>query len=183
MENVKKEGLEWVKAIVIGVLIFFIIRMFLFTNYVVEGVSMEPTLHEGNKLVVNKISYRIGDIKRFDVVVFHANEKEDFVKRIIGLPGDKIEYRDDKLYVNDVYYEEPYLEKYHKKKVTRLLTGNFTLESLTNSPFVPDGYVFVLGDNRQDSWDSRHFGFIPIDQVVGKVNFRYWPLEEWGLSF
>lgn len=115
-EEVKREGLEWIKALGIGLIIFIIIRTFLFSNYVVEGESMMPTLQDGNKLVVNKIGYHIGDLDRFDVVVFHANENEDYVKRIIGLPGDKVVYKDDKLYVNGEYYPEPYLEKFKRDR-------------------------------------------------------------------
>ncbi|MBJ8206551.1 signal peptidase I, partial [Bacillus cereus] len=77
--------------------VFF--RTFFFSTYVVEGKSMMPTLQDGNMLVVNKVSYQVGDLNRFDVVVFHANKKEDYVKRIIGLPGDHIEYKQDKLYI------------------------------------------------------------------------------------
>ncbi|WP_062352156.1 signal peptidase I [Bacillus kwashiorkori] len=180
MERLKKEGLEWGKAIVIGFVIFIVIRMFLFTNYVVQGESMEPTLVQGNKLVVNKISYTFGDIERFDVIVFHANDEEDYVKRVIGLPGDKIEYRKDKLYINDRYYEEYFLED---KKTMRNVTGSFSLKDIANVEKIPDGYLFVLGDNRMRSEDSRHFGLVPIDEVVGKVNLRYWPLNQWEFTF
>lgn len=182
-EALKKEGIEWIKAFAIGLIIFIFIRTFFFSNYVVEGVSMEPTLENGNKLIVNKMSYQIGDLKRFDVIVFHHNKEEDFVKRIIGLPGDKIEYRNDELYVNGEKIAEPYLEKYRKDAFGSRLTGDFTLEELTGLDVVPEGKLFVLGDNRLKSWDGRQFGFISMDQVVGKVNLRYWPLAEMDISF
>ncbi len=182
-EEIKKEGLEWIKAFAVGIIIFAFIRTFFFSNYVVEGESMMPTLEDGNKLVVNKIGYQIGDLDRFDVIVFHANEKEDFVKRIIGLPGDNIEYLDDKLYINGQPQEELYLEKYREQTLSGRLTGDFTLKEITGEKKVPDGKVFVLGDNRLGSWDSRHFGFISVEQVVGKVDLRYWPLEEVTVSF
>src|SRR3954464_3887853 len=104
----KKESMEWVKAFAIGIIIFAFIRTFFFSNYVVEGESMMPTLQNGNKLVVNKLGYQISDLKHFDVIVFHANQKEDFVKRIIGLPGDKIVYRDDQLFINGKKFDEPF---------------------------------------------------------------------------
>ncbi|NHM31714.1 signal peptidase I [Neobacillus terrae] len=179
----KKEGFEWVKALAIGVLVFVFIKSFFFSNYVVEGRSMMPTLQEGNKLVVNKLGFETGDLHRFDVIVFHANPKEDFVKRIIGLPGDRIEYRDDHLYINGHKYAEPFLDVYRKKNPGSRLTGNFTLKEITGRVKVPKGKLFVLGDNRLGSWDSRHFGFISASKVVGKVNLRYWPINEVATSF
>jgi signal peptidase I len=181
--DLQKEGAEWLKALALGLIIFVFIRIFFFSNYVVEGESMLPTLEEGNKVVVNKIGFEAGDLQRFDVIVFHANEKEDYVKRIIGLPGDEISYQDDKLYINGEKIEEPFLEKYRAKVLGGALTGDFTLEEVTGKQIVPEDKLFVLGDNRRGSWDSRHFGLISIEQVVGKVNLRYWPLDEMDVSF
>ncbi|MGG5253319.1 signal peptidase I [Neobacillus sp. SM06] len=178
----KKEGMEWVKAFAIGIIIFVFIRTFFFSNYVVEGESMMPTLQSGNKLVVNKLGYNANDLQRFDVIVFHANKKEDFVKRVIGLPGDKIVYQDDQLYVNGRKITEPFLDVY-RKKADGKLTGDFTLKEITGVSTVPKGKLFVLGDNRLESWDSRHFGFISTSQVVGKVDLRYWPLSEVDTRF
>ncbi|MDZ5470244.1 signal peptidase I [Bacillus sp. 31A1R] len=182
-EIVKKESLEWVKALVIGIIIFVFIRAFFFSNYEVEGESMMPTLQDGNKLVVNKLGYQVGELNRFDVIVFHANKEEDYVKRIIGLPGDKIEYIEDQLYINGEEIAEPFLEKYRDQSLDGRLTGDFTLTELTGEETVPEGSLFVLGDNRLGSWDSRHFGFISVEQVVGKVNLRYWPLDHVAVSF
>ncbi|WP_066399154.1 signal peptidase I [Cytobacillus eiseniae] len=182
-EAVKKEGIEWIKAFGIGIIILVFLRTFFISNYIVEGVSMMPTLEDGNKLIVNKISYQIGELNRFDVIVFHHNQEEDFVKRIIGLPGDKIEYSNDELYVNGKKVEEPYLDKYRKEALGARLTGDFTLMEKTGEEIVPEGKLFVLGDNRLESWDGRHFGFISTNQVVGKVNLRYWPIDEMDISF
>ena len=179
----KKEGLEWVKAFAIGIIIFAFIRTFFFSNYIVEGESMMPTLQNGNKLVVGKLGYQIGDLHRFDVIVFHANAKEDFVKRIIGLPGDKIVYKNDQLFVNGKKVNEPFLEVYKRKTPGVKLTGDFSLKEITGENTVPEGKLFVLGDNRLGSWDSRHFGFISSSQVVGKVDLRYWPLNEVNTHF
>lgn len=181
-EEVKKEGIEWIKAIGFGLVIFVFIKTFFITNYVVEGESMMPTLQDGNKLIVNKIGYQIGDFDRFDVIVFHANEEEDYVKRIIGLPGDKIEYKDDQLFINGKKIEEPYLEK-QNHILTRKLTEDFTLSEKTGIEIVPEGKLFVMGDNRLGSYDSRQFGYISVEQVVGEVNLRYWPLENMDISF
>lgn len=172
--ELKKEGLEWIKALVIAVILVIIVRTFFISSYVVDGPSMLPTLENGDKLIVNKIGYKVGDFKRSDVIVFHANENEDYVKRIIGLPGDTVECQKEKLYINGELIEEPYLKDYGMSG--KQVTGDFKVS-------VPDGKLFVLGDNREDSWDSRHFGFIDIEQVVGKVNLRYWPLNELKVSF
>ncbi|WP_456271864.1 signal peptidase I [Bacillus sp. AK031] len=182
-DSIKKESVEWIKALGIGLIIFVVIRTFLFSNYVVEGESMMPTLEDGNKLVVNKIGYQVGELHRMDVVVFHANEDEDYVKRIIGLPGDTVEYKDDKLYINGEYQEEPYLDKFKEEMVGTKLTGDFTLEEITGKQTVPEGKAFVLGDNRRSSMDSRYFGFVDQEQIVGKVNMRYWPLNEFDVQF
>jgi signal peptidase I len=179
----RNEGKEWLKALGIGLIIFVFIKTFFFSNYIVEGESMMPTLEDGNKLVVNKIGYQIGDLNRFDVIVFHANVNEDYVKRIIGLPGDEIEYINDQLFINGKRYNEPFLDEYRKEILGGRLTGNFTLKEITGKKTVPQNHLFVMGDNRLGSWDSRHFGFIKVDQVVGKVNLRYWPLEDLGVQF
>jgi signal peptidase I len=179
----KKEGMEWAKAFVIGIIIFSFIRTFFFSNYIVQGESMMPTLQNGNKLVVNKVGFQVAELNRFDVIVFHANEKEDYVKRIIGLPGDKIEYRDDHLYINGHLYKEPFLDVYKQKAHRIKLTGDFSLKEITGENTVPDGKLFVLGDNRLGSWDSRNFGFISAQKVVGKVDLRYWPLNEVDVHF
>lgn len=172
--EIKKEGLEWLKAIVIALLLVILVRTFFISSYVVKGSSMLPTLEDGNKLIVNKLVYRIGDLERFDVIVFHATEQDDYVKRIIGLPGDTVEYTNGQLYINGKLHEEKYLEDFRAAGADE--TGEFKV-------FVPEGKLFVLGDNRKDSRDSRDFGFVDIDNVVGKVNLRYWPLNEIKVSF
>ncbi|KKK36431.1 signal peptidase [Mesobacillus campisalis] len=182
-DGLKSESAQWLKAAAAGVIIFAFIRIFFFTSYIVEGESMMPTLEEGNKLVVYKIGFQPEELERFDVIVFHANKKEDYVKRVIGLPGDEIEYRNDELFINGKKVDEPFLEKYRAKAFNGSLTGNFTLEEITGKKKVPEGQLFVMGDNRHGSWDSRHFGYIPVKEVVGKVNLRYWPLEELDMSF
>lgn len=177
------EGLEWFKTIGIAIVLAVFFRTFFFSSYIVDGESMMPTLEDGNLLIVNKIGYEIGELKRFDVIVFHATSEDDYVKRIIGLPGDKIEYKDDVLYINGLAYDEPYLDKYKINLKNTNLTEDFTLKDLTGSEIVPNNSIFVLGDNRQGSYDSRYFGFVPINEVVGKVNLRYWPMNEININF
>ena len=99
-KKTKNETWEWIKALLIAFGLAAIIRVFLFTPIVVDGISMMPTLSDGDRMVVNKIGYTIGKPDRFDIVVFHAPEQKDYIKRVIGLPGDEVEYIDDILYVN-----------------------------------------------------------------------------------
>jgi signal peptidase I len=171
------------KSAGIGIIMFVFLRTFLLSNYVVEGESMMPTLQNGNLLMVNKISLHIGYLEHFDIIVFKNDAKEHYVKRVIGLPGDRLEYIDDVLYINDIPVDEPYLSPYKEKIIGGKLTGDFTLEQITGLKQVPPGHVFVIGDNRLGSWDSRHYGFIKIDQIVGEVNLRYWPVNVVDIKF
>jgi len=155
MVKMKEEAWEWMKTFLITIVIVFIVRTFFFTPIDVEGASMEPTLQDQERMLVTKI----GEPKRFDIVVFHATENEDYIKRVIGLPGDRIEYIDDTLYINGKPYEEPYLDEYKKKLIDGPLTNSFTLEETpVKSKIVPKGHLFVMGDNRRISKDSRHIG-------------------------
>ena len=181
MSSTKKErnGLtDWIKAIGVALILAIIIKKFLIEQYVVYGESMMPTIQNGNRLIVNKIGYEISQPERFDLIVFKANPKEDYIKRVIGLPGDHIAYRDDKLYINNKPVEEPYLKEFKRIAGNRTLTGNFTLEEITGHDTVPKGKIFVLGDNRLHSIDSRHIGFVEMTDIVGEANIRYWPMDE-----
>lgn len=182
MEEQKKknETWEWVKALLIAFGLAAIIRFFLFTPIVVDGISMMPTLEDGNRMIVNKIGYTIGEPERFDIVVFHAPEQKDYIKRIIGLPGDEVEYRDDVLHINGKPIEEPYLDRYKEEIAEGPFTEDFTLEGKIQSKVVPDGHVFVLGDNRRKSKDSRHIGVVPIDEIIGNTKLVFWPLSDVG---
>lgn len=177
----KKAVFDWVMAILIAIVVVFIIQNFFFANYIVHGKSMMPTIHDGNRLIVNKIDYDFNQPERFEMVVFHHSKKEDYIKRIIGLPGDSLRYVDDKLYVNGKALKEPYLKPYKEELVDGALTGDFTLKEITGLKKVPKGYVFVLGDNRRGSYDSRYFGFVSKDKIVGKVDLRYWPFSKFSL--
>lgn len=133
---------------------------------------MQPTLHDRDQMIVNKFLYNFNEPERFDIVVFHANDQKDFIKRVIALPGEHVAYKDNILYINGQPIEENFL---HDKDVW---TYDFELEELTgNYNTVPEGYVFVLGDNRTNSTDSRILGPIPMDQIVGKASVIYWPFD------
>lgn len=174
----KSEVWEWSKALIIAVLLAFVIRYFLFAPIVVDGESMMPTLHDQDRMIVNKLNYKISDPKRFDIIVFHAPEGKDYIKRIIGLPGDTLKYKDDVLYINGKAYEEPYLEEYKKQVVDGPLTESFTLEEKTGKKTVPEGELFVMGDNRRDSKDSRHIGTVSYEKVLGNTSVIYWPVSD-----
>lgn len=180
-KKTKNETWEWAKALLIAFGLAAIIRVFLFTPIVVDGVSMMPTLEDGDRMIVNKIGYTIGKPKRFDIVVFHAPEQKDYIKRVIGLPGDEVEYRDDVLYINGEPFEEPYLDKYKAEFTDSPLTEDFTLEEKIQEQVVPEGHIFVLGDNRRKSKDSRHIGVVSIDEVIGSTKLVFWPFEDIGL--
>lgn len=174
----KSETLEWIKALIIALLLAVLIRFFFFAPIVVEGQSMMPTLHHSDRMIVNKIGYTISEPDRFDIVVFHATEEKDYIKRVIGLPGDTIVYDNDILYINNEPYDEPYLDELKNQLGGSKLTYDFTLQEVTNEVSVPEGYLFVMGDNRQHSLDSRDIGLIPIDEVVGKANIVFWPFSD-----
>jgi len=178
-----KNTWKWIRTILFAIVLALAFRSFLFASYIVDGKSMEPTLFDGNLLMVNKMIYDWQDVNHGDVVVFHANENEDYVKRVIGLPGDTISYKNDALYLNGKKVDEPYLDPYRKDD-GEPLTKDFTLEEITGDvKEVPDGRIFVMGDNRRESLDSRYFGFVPIETVVGKVDVRYWPINQLALHF
>jgi signal peptidase I len=179
MANMKNGIREWIKALVIAVILAVIIRQFLIAPIVVDGFSMMPTLKDTDRMIVNKFSYVIGEPKRFDIIVFQAPDGNDYIKRVIGLPGDKIEYREDTLYVNGKPYAEPYLKEYKAQLIDEgPLTEPFTLKDIIDQETVPKDHLFVMGDNRRFSKDSRHIGVIPYDKILGKTNIIYWPIKD-----
>ncbi|NOX29427.1 MAG: signal peptidase I [Actinobacteria bacterium] len=170
-----RQALEW-GAVIIGALIAaLLIKTFLFQAFFIPSGSMEQTLQVGDRVLVNKISYDYGDLSRGDVVVFHRppaaprtdSDVEEFIKRVIGLPGDTLEAIDGQVYINGVAIEEPYIDP-----------GDVT----TNLPRteVPDGYIFVMGDNRNNSTDSRIFGPVEQELLVGKAFLVVWPPKSIG---
>lgn len=181
MNQIAREIWDWIKTFVVVIFIVLIVRTFFFANYMVHGESMMPTIENGERLIINKIGYEFSQPERFDLIVFHANEENDYIKRVIGLPGDHIEFKDDTLYINGEAYEEDYLEPFRKQHTSGAFTNDFTLEDVTGYSEIPEGKVFVLGDNRQNSMDSRQIGLITMDEIVGKANVRYWPINEFTI--
>lgn len=176
MQEKRNEWLEWGKTITIAIALAVIIRAFLFTSYEVRGESMVPNVDDGERLIVSKWSYEFTEPKRFDLIVFRANEHEDYIKRVIGLPGDVIRVENDVLYINGEAVDEPYLKDVKSHGEYEFYTEDFVVPEP-----VPEGHVFVLGDNRPRSLDSRKLGFIPNEKIVGKVHFRFWPLRDVGI--
>ena len=160
--------------------ILVIIGVILFVQYVITiqqniGPSMQPTLEDGNAFLLNKLSYKIGSVKRGDIVVISSEEEKFFVKRIIGLPGEKIEYKDNILYIDGNAYNEKYLSK-------DVITYDFNMDMIkgTIDGLIPDDMYLVLGDNRTNSKDSREIGLISKKKIIGKTIFRIWPFSKIG---
>ena len=155
-----KDIMEYV-IIILAVILF---RTFIITPVRVSGDSMYPTLKDGNIMILNKIGYKINGLKRFDIVVIkYQNEK--IIKRVIGLPGDYVEYKDNELYINGSKVEEEFERGY---------TYDFNL-SLFNETTIPEGKYLVLGDNRPISKDSRIIGLIDKDDIIGYTNLEIYP--------
>ncbi len=205
--NKTKETIEWIICIIIAIILALLFRYYIGVPTVVKNVSMEPTLIEGQRLVLNRWTRTTkkmperGDIVTieepdknfiyidpenanlanpvaiynspqggFEGFVYNVLEigKVSFIKRVIGLPGDHVEIKDGMVYLNGEPLDEPYIQKGIK---TEAMQGAFT------NIIVPEGTVFVMGDNRNNSTDSRHFGCIPIEKIESKVLVRFWPIN------
>ncbi|MFD1018162.1 signal peptidase I [Thalassobacillus hwangdonensis] len=174
-----KAWLEWLKAFAIAAILAIIVRVILFAPVVVEGPSMLPSLHDGDHLIVSKLNYSIGEPDRYDVVVFHATQRKDYIKRVIGLPGEHVEMKDDQLIIDGEKVDEPYLDdRKAAMNENQIMTQDFTIEELPGGyKEVPEDHVLVLGDNRNNSTDSRMLGVVPVDTIVGEAIMTYWPLD------
>ncbi|MDH3682683.1 MAG: signal peptidase I [Acidimicrobiia bacterium] len=164
-----RNALEWAVVLVGAVLVALLLRASLFQAFWIPSESMETTLLTNDRVLVNKLSYRLHDIHRGDVVVFTRPDQEpgeirDLIKRVIGLPGETVEARDNSIYINGQRLHEPYLDE-------GIVTADF------GPTVVPEGEVFVMGDNRADSYDSRWFGTVTEDQVIGRAFVLFWPVN------
>lgn len=165
-------------SIIVAVLIFLALHHYVVQPFRVEGHSMEPTLSTGEQMMLLKLA----SVERFDIIVFPdpQGKSTSYVKRVIGLPGDQISYENDQLILNGQAYDEPYLQPLKDQDPSQPFTQDFSLQSTTGLEEVPSGYYFVLGDNRPNSGDSRQFGLVPIDSVMGEANFVYYPWYKFG---
>jgi signal peptidase I len=160
---------ELVETILFTLLIYFLVRFFLFENYRVVGSSMVPTLENDEYLVVSKLNYRIGEPQRGDIIVFQdpRDPTRKLIKRVIGLPGEVVEIRQGYVYINGQQLDEPYTNG----------PGGYTVPSTP----IPAGQYYVLGDNRRNSSDSHSWGMLNGDTIVGKAWLSYWPPHLWGI--
>jgi len=166
---------ETAQVLVLAFSIFLFVYLLIMQPHKIQGASMEPNFYENEYLLTDKLSYRFGEPQRGDVVVFKAPPqfRDEYIKRILGLPGDTIEIINNELFVNKKPVEEPYLTQN-----TITSAGQFLSEDKVLT--VPENSYFVLGDNRSHSLDSRSFGFVTRDKITGKAWFIYWPPQNFG---
>lgn len=156
------------ETIVLSLVLFFAINA-VSARIRVESISMQPTLYAGDFIVVNKLAYKLGAPSRGDVIIFHYPpdpNREPYIKRVIGLPGETVHVTDGKVFINDVRVDEPYIS------APPSYVGTWT---------IPQDALFVLGDNRNSSSDSHSWGTVPLENVIGKAEVVYWPPDDWQL--
>jgi len=162
---------SWLRDLLVSVVISAFIIVFLYQPVRVEGTSMLPMLEDQDRLFINKIAYRVGDIHRGDVVVFEypRDHAKSYIKRVIALPGDKLRIKDGQVYVNGVRLKEPYVP------------DRFADDRSQPEMLLPPNQYFVMGDHRSISSDSREFGPVDRELIYGKAVFVYWPMEQVGV--
>jgi len=163
--NLKRIVLDILETLILAVVLYFGINA-VSVRVRVDGFSMNPTLQDGEYILVNRLAYKIGNPVRGDIVVFSfpMDPRQDLIKRVIGLPGESISVQDGKVMINGVPLEEPYIA------APPIYNGTWE---------VPEGQLFVLGDNRNESKDSHEWGLLPVENVVGRAILIYWPPPEW----
>jgi len=173
--------LDIIQTIVLALSVFVVIYLFLFQPHQVKGNSMYPNFHNGEFLLTDKISYRFGTPQRGDVIIFKAPPSEpcaeiecEYIKRIIGTPGDTVKVSEGKIYINNQILTEPYLPKGLTTSPGSFLRENQEVK-------IPPNEYLPLGDNRNQSRDGREFGTIPFSSIVGKAWLRYWPFNRIGI--
>ena len=166
LSRVKEELVAWVKTLVSAAVYAVLIVTFVFQVARVEGQSMAPTLEDQDRLIVNKLAYRLGEPRRGDIVMLYypLNPDKSFVKRVIAEEGDQIRIVDGRVYRNDVPMDDAFVP------------AEYRSHDDWGPQVVPEGYYFVMGDHRNNSSDSRHWGFVPKKYIIGKVQLRWWPI-------
>jgi len=170
-ENIKEEIVSWVKLIVTAFILAFVLKTFIFQIAFVKGPSMKPTLQQGQILIVSKLSYRIGNPKRGEIVVINDRmENKDLIKRVIGMPNEVLEVKEGAVFINDEILSPDY-------------TNIPTYENGFEKSKTAEDEYFILGDNRIESRDSRSntLGFVKRKSIIGKAVFRLWPLNKIGV--
>ena len=167
MSSLGEEAKDWIISIVVAVVLAFIIRQFVVELYIVDGPSMRPTLQSQERLVVNKFIYQFREPQKGEILVFQypRDPKRDFIKRVIATAGDTVEIKDGRVFVNDQLLHEDYILEKTKSEYPKST--------------VPNGTIFVMGDNRNNSEDSRFadVGFVPLNLVKGKAMLVFWPFD------
>jgi signal peptidase I len=165
-------ALSWVRDLIFSVLIAVVLIVFIYQPVKVEGTSMEPGLDDQERIFINKFTYEFGlsSIERGDTVVFRwpVDTQKSYIKRVIGLPGDRVRIDHGTVYVNGKPLKEDYVEEMYRDRTS--------MAGIT----VPPNQYFVLGDHRSSSSDSRSWGFVPRENIYGKAVFAYWPLDKMG---
>ncbi len=169
-----KEFIKDTFKYIIVIVVVLVLAIYVVSLQQVVGPSMSDTLNNNDIVLLDKISYRFTDIKRGDVVSLYYADTKYLIKRVIGLPGEYVEFQDNKLYIDNKYMDEDYLED--------VITDDFSLSELGYDE-IPEDMYLVLGDNREDSLDSRDasVGLIPKEDIIGKVRIRIWPLNKIGI--
>ncbi len=166
LAQVQEELVAWIKTLISAAVYAILIVTFGFQVARVEGLSMAPTLADQDRLIVNKLAYRIGEPRRSDIVMLYypLNPDKSFVKRVIAEEGDTVRIVDGKVYVNEVPLNDDYVPQEYRS------------HDDWGPQVIPEGYYFVMGDHRNNSSDSRTWGFVPKRYIIGKVQLRWWPL-------
>jgi len=165
----KRFVLDIIETIVLAVILYFGINA-ISARVRVDGFSMNPTLQNGEYVLVSKLSYKLGTPQRGDIIVFRfpLDPSQELIKRVVGLPGETVSVRQNQVLINGIPLEEPYIAQ------EPLYSGEWTVQ---------DGQLFVLGDNRNDSKDSHQWGLLPMENVIGKALIIYWPPPEWKIIY
>jgi signal peptidase I len=184
--KVENPWVETLKTLGLSAVFAFGLRVAVAESCYIPTASMQPTLQINDKLTIDKVSYRFSDPVRGDIVVFNPTAqlekevdaegnqkfKERLIKRVIGVPGDRLEVKSGKVYINGQVIAEKYLDE--------APNYNWSSTALTPDGIVPKGHYVVLGDNRNNSYDSHYWGFVPKDKIIGKAVFRFWPIDRAG---
>lgn len=171
LRDVKEFLIDTTKYLLTAASVIFVI-LYVVTIQQVVGPSMSSTLESQDIVLLSRSHYRLFDMKRFDVIAFEYADTKYLIKRVIGLPGDKVEYRNNTLYINGEVIEEEFLDGHQTEDFSLITMGYET---------IPEGKYLVLGDNRENSLDSRSFGLINEEDILGKVSLKIWPIFEFDI--
>jgi len=178
--------IEWIPILIGALVVAAVVRVFVFQAYSIPSGSMIPTLEIDDRVLVNKLSYDVGEVGWGDMVVFKRPENapkedsdiDDLIKRVLALPGDRIQFHNGDVYVNNFRVQEVYLQQQGATFELRGTAIPFCVDATPAACTVPEGRVFMMGDNRRESTDSRVFGPVEIDSIVGRAFVRAWPFTD-----